>query len=82
MWIKIIFKNQQEFLYSVTESSESEVKASFMLSIFITANTKRVPEGQFIRECPVKIVKIIWPERKYKILTRSAMYVERNIEAR
>jgi hypothetical protein len=54
---KIIFKNHQEVLQSVTESDESGVKESFITSIFITANTKLVTEGQFIRKGPSKTVK-------------------------
>ena len=62
--LKASFTNQRNFFARINTASEDSVKASFVVSEMIAKASRPFTEGQFVKECMIKVCEIICPEKK------------------
>ena len=63
--LEVVLTAQQCFFFTIArESNENVTKASYEVATLITKHCKPFTEGEFIKDCVMKIVKKICPKKK------------------
>ncbi|XP_077340540.1 general transcription factor II-I repeat domain-containing protein 2-like [Lithobates pipiens] len=62
--LEAVLMSQQRFFTRARESNENATKASYEVATLIAKNCKSFAEGDFIKECVMKMVENICPEKK------------------
>ncbi|XP_065676774.1 general transcription factor II-I repeat domain-containing protein 2-like [Hydra vulgaris] len=61
--LKAKLKNQQNIFHFVNKSNELVIKPSYNLAHLITFHSRPFNDGEFIKNCLIKIAKILCPEK-------------------
>jgi hypothetical protein len=61
--LKLDINKQQHILQYLSKANETAVKASYALSHLIASNSKHFIDGQIIKKCLIKTVKIMCPDK-------------------
>ncbi|XP_068110957.1 general transcription factor II-I repeat domain-containing protein 2-like [Hyperolius riggenbachi] len=62
--LEAVLTSQQRFFTRARESNENATRASYDVALLIAKNSKSFTEGDFIKECVMKMVENICPEKK------------------
>nr|DBA20368.1 TPA: hypothetical protein GDO54_017157 [Pyxicephalus adspersus] len=62
--LEAVLMSQERFFTRARESNENATKASYDVAMLIAKNCKSFAEGDFIKECVMKMVENICPEKK------------------
>ena len=62
--LKASFLKQRNVFTRICTASEDSVKASFVVSEMIAKASRPFTEGQFVKECMIKVCEIMCPEKK------------------
>jgi hypothetical protein len=80
--LKKSLKTQQNLFSKHRQLNEESVKVSYILSEMIAKHSKPFTEGEFVKECILKSVELLCPEKKnlFASISLSAQTVTRRIE--
>jgi hypothetical protein len=80
--LKKSLKTQQNLFSKHRQLNEESVKVSYILSEMIAKHSKPFTEGEFVKECILKSVELVCPEKKnlFANISLSAQTVTRRIE--
>ena len=62
--LKTAFANQRNVFRNLNKGSEDSVRASFVVSEMIAKSSRSFTEGQFIKDCFIKVSEILCPDKK------------------
>ncbi|KAK7886513.1 hypothetical protein WMY93_026134 [Mugilogobius chulae] len=77
--LETILSSQQQFFVRVRQGNENATKASYEVAELIAKHGKPLAEGEFIKDCVMKIVENICPEKRQDFAN---MCLARNTVAR
>lgn len=66
--LRAALASQQQFFTRACESKESITKASYEVAMLIAKHCKPFTEGTFIKDCVMKMVENVCPEKKQEFM--------------